>query len=211
MTLEELQVSQEQIKKELEALKEEKETLEKNQKEQNSYITKIESELKAYKEKEKPTPQNPAPQPSATNLDSHSKVVLEYAGKRFMQDVVDEASQGIILQVGQEVYEALKKDFKEFLDKNLTIDKADVKYILQSFNLVYGRAMTNKEHPIHQVFNKDPKKQTPPPGQVTQQRVGVMTNEDKQAGILGNPNPNANPDKPKSTREAWNMRFGGGK
>jgi hypothetical protein len=197
-----------ELENRMKELESENKKLTENISNQNSYITKLEDQVKKAQEdsSRKSTP-------ASNTLDPKLEKIYQHAEKSFLREVVSEAEQAIIAQLGLPVYEAIKPDFKAFLDKNLNSTNAELNYILSAFDLVLGRAYKNKEHAVHKV-GMDPKQVTPPttPNQnKPTQRVGVMTPNDNQSGILGTQNPAGQTAQPKSIREAWNMRFGVGK
>jgi DNA-binding ferritin-like protein (Dps family) len=106
---------------------------------QNSYITKLETQLK-----EKQT----APQSTQVAKDD---ITTQYLRKKMREDVVNEAVKIIVAAVGKEIYDAVATDFTTFLDKNLTPERTTVEYVVDAFNLVYGRCFARKDHPVHQV------------------------------------------------------------
>lgn len=104
---------------------------------QNSYITKLENQLK-----------NQAPAPSGAPTDA---ITQEYIRKKMREDVLEKATHAIIEAVGADIYQAVKPDFDAFLAKNMTLDKTTEEYVIDAFNLVYGRCFAKKDHPVHQV------------------------------------------------------------
>jgi hypothetical protein len=103
---------------------------------QNSYITKLQNQLK---EQQKPAA-------AAGSDDVTRKYILE----KMKEDVMKQATAVIVNAIGQDKFNAVKPDFDKFL-VNLTPEHTNVDYVIDAFNLVYGRCLTNPNHPIHQV------------------------------------------------------------
>jgi hypothetical protein len=114
-------------------------TLETNVKNQNSYITKLEQQR-----------QNPQTQQPAGNA-SLDPLVQKYIEDKMRADTLAKAEAQIQSEVSMEQYEAVKDDFHKFLDSTLTKHNTTVNYMVDAFSLVMGRALRNKEHPIHQI------------------------------------------------------------
>ena len=106
---------------------------------QNSYITKLETQLK---EKQTAT---------SSTQPARDDITTQYLMKKMREDVVNEAIKVIVAAVGKEIYDAVSSDFLGFLDKNLTPERTTVEYVVDAFNLVYGRCFARKDHPVHQV------------------------------------------------------------
>lgn len=138
MTLEEMQAQLEAQQKQIEAMQAENAQLKTNQSEQNSYITKLEQQLKA------------APTQSAAPA-ADNKILQQYLQKSMRKDVVDEAYATLRQNVDQATFECLKPDLDEFLKKNMTTERTTVAYIIDAFTLVHGKALYNKNHPIHKL------------------------------------------------------------
>ena len=113
---------------------------EKMVKDQNSYITKLETQLKETK-----AASNSGAAPVGNDI------TQEYIRKKMKEEVIEKATATIISSVGKEIYEAVKPDFDSFLEKNLKLDNTTESYVIDAFNLVYGRCFAKKDHPVHQV------------------------------------------------------------
>ena len=105
---------------------------------QNSYITKLENQLKEQK---------PTNNSGATNND----ITQAWIQKQIRNEVVSKATAKIVEAVGQGIYNAVLPDFNAFLDRNLKPENTKEEYVIDAFNLVYGRCLTQKDHPVHQV------------------------------------------------------------
>lgn len=111
-------------------------------KDQNSYITKLETQLKEAK----------TSAPAAAGLDP---ITAKYLEKNMRDDVIREATQTIIESVGEEVFKAIKPDYDEFLKANMDKAHTTVEYAVDAFNLVYGRCLAKKDHPVHNIGKTD--------------------------------------------------------
>lgn len=109
-------------------------------KNQNSYITQLETQLKELKAADKGGA-------AVTGND----ITQEYIRKKMCEDAVAKAIPVIIGEVGQEIYEAVRPDFEKFLSEKLKPENANEAYIVDAFHLVYGRCFAKKDHPVHQV------------------------------------------------------------
>lgn len=114
-------------------------TLRKVTSDQNSYITKLETQLKELKAK---------PEGSTSTGDEYTQAYLR---RKMREEVIAKATEMIISSVGQEIFLAVKPDFDAFLEKNLKPENTKEDYVVDAFNLVYGRCFAKKDHPVHQV------------------------------------------------------------
>ena len=119
---------------------------------QNSYITKLETQLKEPKATDKPG--------AAPVVDD---ITTQYIRKKMREDVMAKATATIIESFGQDVFNVIKPDFDAFLEKNLKPSNTTEDYVTEAFNLVYGRCMAQKDHPIHQVGKTANPSGTPAP------------------------------------------------
>lgn len=133
-------------------LKEEVEGLKKNQKEQNSYITKLEQKLKDKPEPSKPSPQpsQPQQQPQQTRPPSRNQAVDKYIWDRMVRDIVGEKMESLKDRYPKDHVEKLHTDVLSYAKKNMTEDTASDKFVQSVFEMLYGRALGNPEHAIHQ-------------------------------------------------------------
>ncbi len=107
---------------------------------QNSYITRLETQLRELKAQGNP---------GATS--TGDSITQEYIRKKMREEVITKATSLIIDAVGKPVFEAVKPDFDAFLEKNMKPENTREDYVVDAFNLVYGRCLTKKDHPVHQV------------------------------------------------------------
>lgn len=114
------------------------EQLEDNQKKQNQYITKLESEKKEYEK----VIQEASQQMDDVDIRGY---VLESRAKDFRK----EAEHNIKRLYGEAVYDAVVEDWQTWLDQFLDVEKANVPFFEQSFQMAYGKALGNPEHLVH--------------------------------------------------------------
>ena len=166
-----------------------------NQSKQNSYITKLEE--KANKQEQSNTPaQQVALDPNVT----------KYLARKMREDTIADAMNTIRTSVSQEEIVVLEPDLMKFLNETMNSSNTSVAYITDAFNLIYGRAMRNKTHAIHQA-NKT-SQQSPTQQQIVQnanqlvrQTPPVMSNRDTSAVQTPPATPGSNPIS--STRDAF--------
>ena len=145
----------------------EKVSLEKQRADQNSYITKLEGKVQGLENQVNTiataTKSAPAIAPEIT----------EYFQKKRREDYTEQAVTEIISKVGQEVYDCLADELNDFLKLYMNEKNVSVRYIIDSFSLLYGRAMQNTSHPIHKVVN-------PVKEEVVQEETVVPATSDEQ-------------------------------
>lgn len=173
MTLEELQAALEAEKQKSEALLKEKEQLEQNVKNQNSYITKLEQNVKK--------PEQQIGSPTITD-----KRLSEYLARNMKRDAIDEAFAVINQNVAPEIVECLKPEVLAMIDKTMTIDRTQPSYVIDAFNIIYGSAMTNKNHKIHQIGKApEPKPAAAPVQPVPVQQAAQPTVNEQLKAFMG--------------------------
>ena len=106
-------------------------------KEQNSYITKLETQLKTS-----------AAAPAVAGLDS---VTQKYLEKNMRNDVIREATQRIIESFGEDIFKAVKPDWDAFLEGKMLKENTTPEFATDAFNLVLGRCFSDKNHAVHKV------------------------------------------------------------
>lgn len=168
---------------------------------QNSYITKLETQLKEQK---------------ATGTSGKlagDDITQAYIRKKMREEVISKATAVIVASVGQEIFDAVKADYEAFLEKNMTPANTTEDYAVDAFNLVYGRCFAKKDHPVHQVGKGANPGATPAPQaagtngqqvaavqQVIAGQPPVMTGSDVNAG---QGIPGVQGEKVKSTKDAF--------
>lgn len=182
---------------------EDKAFLEKMIKDQNSYITKLETQLKA-----KPSSENPEA------IAGMNKVTYAYLEAKMKEDIITKATAAIKVNIAEPYFVAVEKDWLEFLNKNMDQAHTTVEYATDAFNLVLGRCMANKDHAVNQIG----KTQTPngtPSNQVSAgtnaQGVQDVNNIIRQTPPVMSPNdvnaqsgiPTPQPNQIKNTRNAF--------
>ena len=114
---------------------------------QNSYITKLEGKVQGLEN------QMNSVKAATNNAPAIAPEITEYFQKKRREDYTEQAVAEIVSQVGQEVYDCLKDELTDFLKLYMNEKNVSVRYIIDSFSLLYGRAMQNADHPIHKVVN----------------------------------------------------------
>ena len=182
---------------------EDKAFLEKMIKDQNSYITKLETQLKDASKA-------PASEPGPAGVD---KVTYAYLEKKMREDVIETATKNIKAVISEPMFNAVEKDWQEFLKNNMDIKHTTVEYATDAFNLVLGRCLAIKDHPVNQLgkgTTPNPTPNQPTAGtnaqgvqdvnNIIRQTPPTMSNNDinAQSGI---PTPQAN--QVKNTRDSF--------
>lgn len=155
---------------------------------QNSYITKLEGKVKGL-ENQMDTVKN-----AANTAPALAPEITEYFQKKRREDYTEQAVTEIISQVGEDKYNCLAQELKDFLKLYMTEKNVSVRYIIDSFHLLLGRALANPEHAIHGVIapkTEVPVKQEQPISELEQTEFRnqlnkmvnrTMTNDDMNAG-----------------------------
>lgn len=132
---EEQQAAFDKMQQELEEARASVAQLEANQKSQNSYITKLESKVKE----------------KTASYSSMDKDLALYIQRKRKEDVTNDALVAIRDAVPDEIVNLLLPELNRFLDKTMTIERTKESYVIDSFYLLYGKAMGNKDHAIHEI------------------------------------------------------------
>ena len=190
MTEEEMKLRVEAAEAEAAKAKHEVEELKNQRANQNSYITKLEGKVKGL-ENQVDTVRSAANQAPAL-----APEITEYFQKKRREDYTEQAVVEIISQVGEDKYKCLEDELKNFLKLYMNEKNVSVRYIIDSFHLLLGRALANPDHPIQKVLN--PVKEEPKPitedkpvseseqelfkNQLNKMVNRTMTNDDMNAG-----------------------------
>lgn len=169
---------------------------------QNSYITKLEGKVHGLEDSMESVKK------SVNTAPALAPEITEYFQKKRREDYTEQAVAEIVSQIGQEKYDCLKDELQNFLKLYMNEKNVSVRYIIDSFNLLLGRAVANPEHPIHKLL--EPKKEEPKPATISDidrtlfaQNINgmqnrTMTNEDVNAGGA----PEVKPQNIANTKEA---------
>lgn len=134
---------------------------------QNSYITKLETQLREQKATGNPG----APAKGGDDI------TQAYIRKKMREEVIANATAVIVAAYGQDVFNAVKPDFDAFLEANMKPENTRDDYVIDAFNLVYGRCYAKKDHPVHQVGKTVNPNGTPAPQVGTNgQQVAAVQN-----------------------------------
>lgn len=118
---------------------------------QNSYITKLEGKVKGLEN------QVDTVKAAANNTPALAPEITEYFQKKRREDYTEQAVTEIISQVGEDKYNCLKDELSNFLKLYMTEKNVSVRYIIDSFHLLLGRALANPDHEIHKVIGDNKK------------------------------------------------------
>ena len=146
MTEEEMKQRVEAAEAEAAKAKQEVEDLKTQRSNQNSYITKLEGKVKGL-ENQMDTVKN-----AANTAPALAPEITEYFQKKRREDYTEQAVTEIISQVGEEKYNCLAQELKDFLKLYMNEKNVSVRYIIDSFHLLLGRALANPEHAIQKVL-----------------------------------------------------------
>lgn len=157
--------SLEELEKQLEALKKDLEKREKQVKDQNSYITELEARRAQVS--------NAQPQPSAPAVDP---AVQQYIERKMRDDTIAEASVEIQKAFKKEEFDVVFPDLLTFLKVNMKKSNTTVAFVVDAFDLLYARALKNKDHAIHKIGKSGTPTETP----VAQTNSKVISNVQDQ-------------------------------
>jgi hypothetical protein len=146
---------------------------------QNSYITKLEGKVKGLET------QVETVKTAANNAPAIAPEITEYFQKKRREDYFEQASVELISQVGQEKWDCMKNELQDFLKLYMTEKNVSVRYIIDSFHLLLGRALANPEHPIHKIIGDEQPKPVEP-AQGEQPPVVTESDQDKFRASLNN-------------------------
>lgn len=158
--LKKLTEQNEQVTKENGELKEHLEKLEKNQKEQNKYITELEAKAKNAQQPQQET-QTQKPQTPVGFSDDHPFV--KNMRVQWQERVIGDAFKKIRESYPEEHVEAMRTEVEDYAKERMTDNNTTTQYVKSVFELLYGRALGNKNHKIHKVSKpEDPKPEEDP-------------------------------------------------
>ena len=115
---------------------------------QNSYITKLEGKVQGLES------QINTVKTAANSAPALPEEITQYFQKKRREDYMQQAEQELISQVGEEKYLCIKDDLYNFLKLYMDNKNVSVRYIIDSFHLLLGRALANPDHPIHKLIDK---------------------------------------------------------
>lgn len=142
--------SVEELEKQLDALKKDLEKREKQVADQNSYITKLESSRAQVS--------NAPQQQSAPAVDP---AVQQYIERKMRDDTIAEATVEIQRAFKKEEFDAVFPDLLAFLKVNMKKSNTTVGFVVDAFDLLYARALKNKDHAIHKIGKSGTPTETP--------------------------------------------------
>ena len=177
-------------------------SLESQRSNQNAYITKLEQKAKNL-ETNMENVKN-----AANNTKELPPEVIEYFQKKRREDYTEQAYSQIKQTVSEDVFNLLKPEVEAFLKAYMTETNMSVKYIIDAFHLLLGKAYSDPNHAINKkketVVNTAPAAPQPSNAAIAEtvarmQNQG-MTNRDQQ---MTTP-PAVEPLKVNNTKEALN-------
>ncbi len=139
-----------ELEKQLEALKKDLDKREKQVKDQNSYITELEARRAQVS--------NAQPQASAPATDP---AVQQYIERKMRDDTIAEATVEIQRSFKKEEFDVVFPDLLAFLKANMKKSNTTVGFVVDAFDLLYARALKNKEHGIHKIGKSGTPTETP--------------------------------------------------
>jgi hypothetical protein len=122
---------------------------------QNAYITKLEGKVKGLEGSMETVKQTVNTQPAL------APEIVEYFQKQRREDYMKQAEIELISQVGEAKYHCIEPDLNNFLKLYMTEKNVSVRYIVDSFHLLLGRAMANPDHAIQALINIKQEEQKP--------------------------------------------------
>jgi chromosome segregation ATPase len=118
-------------------------SLESQRSNQNAYITKLEQKNQTLE-----TNMNNVKN-TVNNAKDFPPEITEYFQKKRREDYTEQAYSQIKANVGEETFELLKPEVDAFLNSYMTEQNVSVKYIIDAFHLLLGKAYANPSHAIN--------------------------------------------------------------
>lgn len=118
-------------------------SLESQRSNQNAYITKLEQKNQTLE-----TNMNNVKN-TVNNTKDFPPEITEYFQKKRREDYTEQAYSQIKANVGEETFELLKPEVDAFLNSYMTEQNVSVKYIIDAFHLLLGKAYANPSHAIN--------------------------------------------------------------
>lgn len=171
---------------ELEGLVKAKDTtissLESQRSNQNAYITKLEQKSQTLENNLNNV------KAAANNTKEFPPEVVEYFQKKRREDYTEQAYAQVRNSIDEETFNLIKPEVDTFLNTYMNESNVSVKYIIDAFHLVLGKAYANPGHVINQKKNvatqvaqpANPVNPTVIAEQVARMQNPGMTNEDLQ-------------------------------
>lgn len=118
-------------------------SLESQRSNQNAYITKLEQKNQTLE-----TNMNNV-KAAANNSKEFPPEVVEYFQKKRREDYTEQAYNQLRNSVGEEVFNIIQPEVETFLRAYMTENNVSVKYIVDAFHLLLGKAYADPNHAIH--------------------------------------------------------------
>jgi len=177
-------------------------SLESQRSNQNAYITKLEQKNQTL-ETNMNTVKN-----TVNNQKDFPPEITEYFQKKRREDYTEQAYAQVKSSVGEEVFNLIKPEVDTFLSTYMNEKNVSVKYIIDAFHLILGKAYANPNHAINAKKNVATQIATPAEPVNTQaiaQQVSRMQNPGMTADDqpMTTPNPVSRPTVA-NTKDAMN-------
>lgn len=177
-------------------------SLESQRSNQNAYITKLEQKNQTL-ETNMNTVKN-----TVNNQKDFPPEITEYFQKKRREDYTEQAYAQVKSSVGEEVFNLIKPEVDTFLSTYMNEKNVSVKYIIDAFHLILGKAYANPNHAINAKKNVATQIATPAEPVNTQaiaQQVSRMQNPGMTADDqpMTTPNP-VNRPTVSNTKDAMN-------
>lgn len=139
-----------ELEKQLDALKKDLDKREKQVADQNSYITKLEAGRAQVS--------NAPQQASAPAVDP---AVQQYIERKMRDDTIADATVEIQKNFRKEEFDVVFPDLLAFLKLNMKKSNTTPAFVIDAFDLLYARALKNKDHAIHKIGKNGTPTETP--------------------------------------------------
>lgn len=203
MTEEEMKAKIDELEDRIKAKDSTISSLESQRSNQNAYITKLEAKARTLESNMENV------KSAVSNTKEFPPEVVEYFQKKRREDYTEQAYAQIKQTVSEDVFNILEPEVRAFCKAYMTEANVSVKYIVDAFHLLLGKAYSDPNHAIHRLKKvEEPKAPTPSAvetpsrneiaNQIARMQNQGMTNGDQQ---MMTPPP-TEPVKVNNTREA---------
>lgn len=156
MTEEEMKAKIQELEDSIKAKDSTISSLESQRSNQNAYITKLEQKARTLENNMETV------KSAANNSKDFPPEVVEYFQKKRREDYTEQAYAQIKSTVSEEIFNLMKPEVEAFLKAYMSESNVSVKYIVDAFHLLLGKAYSDPNHAIHKLNNKDVKVETQP-------------------------------------------------
>ena len=145
MTEEEMKAKIQELEDNIKAKDSTISSLESQRSNQNAYITKLEQKTRTLENNMENV------KAAANNSKDFPPEVVEYFQKKRREDYTEQAYTQIKSTVSEEVFNIMKPEVEAFLKAYMTESNVSVKYIVDAFHLLLGKAYSDPNHAIHKL------------------------------------------------------------